>query len=187
MNSCNLRHCQKQMLKSQKSQLAQFTLVTALTLALLGCGGGTQAEKPICPSVIDSATALAMINQIRAEPRMCGAKSMSAAPQLQWDHVLHAAATAHSKDMAQRNFFGHANPDGLTTSQRTTIAGYGPYTGENIGAGYASLETVQKGLLESAEHCENIMRREFKHYAVACASNDNSDYGTYWTQNFGSK
>lgn len=175
------------MLKLQKSKPIQFTFGTTLALALLGCGGGSQAEKPQCPSAIESTTALAMVNQIRAEPRMCGAKAMSAAPRLQWDQALHAAATAHSKDMAHRNFFGHTNPDGLTTGQRATIAGYGANTGENIGAGYASLEAVQKNLLESAEHCENIMRPEFKHYAVACASNDNSEYGTYWTQSFGSK
>jgi uncharacterized protein YkwD len=160
-----------------------------LVLLLLGsCGGGfVDAQKPSCPAARSAAESLALLNAARAVPRLCGATAFAAAAPLTWDLQLESAALAHSIDMSARNFFAHTNPDGVTASQRTAAAGYGPFTGENIGAGYETIESAMQGWLSSPGHCENIMRAAYRHYAVACSSGKGSEYGTYWTQTFGSK
>jgi uncharacterized protein YkwD len=168
-----------------RTRIAIQLLACSLTAS---CGGAlTGLDKPSCPSAKSSQDALALLNSARAIARQCGATSYPAAAPLAWDLQLEAAATGHSQDMATRNFFEHTNPSGVTASQRTTAAGYGPSTGENIGAGYESMEAAMQGWLSSPGHCENIMRSSYRHYAIACSSNKNSEYGTYWTQSFGSK
>jgi uncharacterized protein YkwD len=162
---------------------------TPLPLLLVAsCDAGLlYAEKPGCPAARSAQEALAMLNAARAVSRQCGAKSFPAVPPLTWDLQLENAANAHSRDMATRNFFAHTNPDGITPSQRTTTAGYGPFTGENIGAGYDSMESAMQGWLSSSGHCENIMSAAYRHYAIACSSSENSEHGTYWTQTFGAR
>src|SRR5262249_48545555 len=50
---------------------------------------------------------LALVNQARAEPRKCGTEDFSAAAPVRWNATLAAAAWAHARDMAQRNYIGH--------------------------------------------------------------------------------
>ncbi len=171
-----------------------------LLLLLAACGGGgsdgdsadpnlAQNQNPgssgscsVAPTVQE---AVDRINAARAVARQCGTAFYPATTPLVWDAQLQVAAQAHASDMGNRNFFAHTNPDGVTASQRTTAAGYGPATGENIAAGYASMEAAMQGWLASPGHCENIMRPTYQHYAIACAQVAGSDYGTYWTQSFG--
>lgn len=168
-------------------------LLLAVFLSSCGGGGGgsggglVSAQKPACPAARSAPDALELLNAARAAPRLCGTVSFAAAAPLAWDAQLEQAASAHAKDMATRNFFSHTNPDGVSASQRTVAAGYGPFTGENIGGGHANLDAAMQAWLASPGHCENIMNGAYKHYAVACSSSPNSEYGTYWTQSFGSK
>jgi uncharacterized protein YkwD len=179
--------------------LRKITVLTGpiliVSFLLASCGGGSSdvsgdsniAVKGTCSASISQQDALALLNAARSEARQCGSILYPAAPPLIWDAQLEAAAREHSEDMATRNFFSHTNPSGVTASQRTVAAGYGPQTGENISAGYPSLEAAMQGWLSSPGHCANIMRATYKHYAVACSVNNSSSFGTYWTQNFGSK
>lgn len=90
--------------------------------------------------------------------------------------------------MATRNFFAHTNPSGQTPSDRTAAAGYGRFTGENIAAGYGTLDAVMQGWLSSPGHCANIMRASYRDFALACAvPSTKVDYSIYWTQSFGAK
>ena len=171
----------------------KLALLSLLLPLLASCGGGesndgrSEEEALSCSSLQSAEDALAMLNAARAEPRRCGDTSFAAAPPLSWNAQLEMAADAHANDMATRNFFEHTNPDGVTASQRTTDAGYGPYTGENIGAGYKSLDAAIQGWLKSPGHCANIVNPRYRHYAVACAISNSSQYGIYWTQSFGSR
>lgn len=178
----------------------QGALPLLLSLLLAACGGGggdgTSSGQNLavnpnpnasgsCSAAPTVQEAVDRINAARAVARQCGTAFFPATTPLAWDAQLQVAAQAHASDMANRNFFAHTNPDGVTASQRTTAAGYGPATGENIAAGYASMEAAMQGWLLSPGHCENIMRPTYRHYALACADGPGSDYGTYWTQSFG--
>jgi uncharacterized protein YkwD len=45
-------------------------------------------------------------------------------PTFRWDSSLGRIAGAHSKDMAQRNFFGHTSPEGKGPAERYLGSGY---------------------------------------------------------------
>jgi hypothetical protein len=70
---------------------------------------------------------------------------------------LTIAARAHSLDMANRDFFEHVNPDGLNPTQRAQAAGYAGTAGENIAAGYTSIDQVHRAWLESVGHRKNVL------------------------------
>jgi len=63
------------------------------------------------------------INQIRVEK---GLKPLS------WNPLLAKAANDHSRDMINRNYFGHDTPEGATPQGRASKAGYSYPCGENI-------------------------------------------------------
>jgi uncharacterized protein YkwD len=142
-----------------------------------------------CAQLNSVQQALDVLNQARAVGRNCGATFFPAAPALVWDNQLAQAALAHTQDMASRNFFGHTNPDGESPFDRTEQAGFGRATGENIAAGYSTLNIVMQGLLDSPGHCANIMRQSYKQYAIACVipPRNSADFSIYWTQSFGAK
>jgi uncharacterized protein YkwD len=127
---------------------------------------------------------LAAVNRARAQSRRCGSTTYAAVPPLTLDSRLTAAAQGHSTDMATRNFFSHTGSDGSSPWTRITRAGYRfSYAGENIAAGYATVDAVMKGWLASAGHCANIMSRNFVHLGVSYAQG--GSYRHYWTQTFG--
>jgi len=73
--------------------------------------------------------------------------------------------------------------------ERIEANGYVNYhiVGENIAGGQSSVEEVMKALLNSPKHCANIMNPDYKEVGVAVVVNPDSEYGIYWTQNFGGK
>lgn len=132
---------------------------------------------------------LELVNEVRERGAKCGSKgSFEAAPALTLDKKLRCAARRHSKDMVERTFFDHTNPDGETPMKRMNEAGYkGRYAGENIAAGQASSQEVMKGWMKSDGHCANIMNPRYQHLGVGYLDAPESKYRHYWTQNFGAK
>jgi uncharacterized protein YkwD len=57
--------------------------------------------------------------------------------------------------------------------------------GENIAAGYASVNAVVDGWMASDGHCANVMGANFRDVGVACVAASGSRYGSYWTMNLG--
>lgn len=57
--------------------------------------------------------------------------------------TLTTAARGHSVDMATRDFFSHASPEGFAVDTRVSIAGYQwSYVGENIAWGQPDARSV---------------------------------------------
>ncbi len=71
--------------------------------------------------------------------------------------LLTQAARLHAQDMANRSFFSHVNPDGKDPTQRAVDQGYSLSAGENIAAGYSSIDLVHKAWLESLGHRKNVL------------------------------
>lgn len=71
--------------------------------------------------------------------------------------ALTLAARLHAQDMATRGFFAHVNPDGKDPTQRAEAQGYSVSAGENIAAGYSSIDLVHKAWLESLGHRKNVL------------------------------
>ncbi len=98
---------------------------------------------------------------------------------------LRCAARKHSKDMNDRNFFDHVNPDGEDPFERIAKAGYGSFSqqGENIAGGTDSPEATVAGWLASDGHCGNLMSPNYTEIGVG-AYEGLGDWTYYWTQTF---
>lgn len=178
-----------------------------ITLLFIGCGGGSAPTtsnknsseflKPENQIILDA------INKARAEVRDCndGLGLVGPAQPLTWNNELYAAAYEHSSDMLQSGTFDHLgsgtqydvtgsnNGNQSIFYERIEANGYVEYraVGENIAGGQDSVTEVMEAWLNSPDHCTNIMSDNFKEVAVAVIADESSEYGIYWTQNFGSK
>lgn len=133
------------------------------------------------------AEVLLRVNALRAVGAVCGTTIYPAAPALNWNNLLQHAAAGHSSEMAQNNHFSHDSLNGKTFAQRLADAGYNysAAAGENIAAGDSTVEQVVNHWLNSPGHCVNMMSRTYRDIGVACASNNNTSYGNYWTMDLG--
>ncbi len=126
------------------------------------------------------------VNALRAAGAVCGTTAYAATGPLAWNSLLLQAASGHSSDMAQNNYFSHTSLDGRTMVQRVVATGY-TYTnlGENIAAGQSTVESVITGWTNSPGHCQNLMNPAFRDIGVACVRSDTSSYRYYWTMVLG--
>jgi uncharacterized protein YkwD len=130
---------------------------------------------------------LALINDFRAQPRVCKNgtvdQNMPAVPPVSLHALLNQAAQGHSQDMATNNFFSHTGSNGSTFSQRIAATGYtGAPGGENIAAGS---ETAQ-GAFDSwrtstAGHCQGMMNANINEIGIGYARHTPSTWTHYWT------
>ena len=130
---------------------------------------------------------LARTNQTRARGVVCGGQSMPPAPPVGPNAALRSAARGHSRDMADRNYFEHDNPEGRGPSQRAQAAGFSSsFVGENIAAGQQNPERVVQAWIDSPGHCVNMMDPRYKVLGVGYFFEGGGDrFSHYWTQDFG--
>ena len=141
-------------------------------------GTGSAAEETIKNQLMDA------INAARSQGRNCGSIFYAATTPLTWNTKLYQAALAHTQDMVNNNFFSHTGFDGQNAGFRISTAGYAWSTyGENIAAGYETVQSVMTQWLSSPLHCGNIMNPYVTNVGLAkVVANDL--YGEYWTQVF---
>jgi uncharacterized protein YkwD len=107
-------------------------------------------------------------------------------PALVWNDTLAGVARGHSADMATNSYFDHNNQAGLTPAQRVLAAGYSyTLTAENIAAGQPTAQDVMTSWMNSAGHKANIVNCDLHEPGVGFATG--GSYGTYWTQDFGTR
>jgi uncharacterized protein YkwD len=113
-------------------------------------------------------------------------RAAAGCPALIWNGTLASVARAHSQDMAAKGYFDHNSQNGTTPAQRLTAAGY-PYRqmAENIAAGQSTPDNVMTSWMGSAGHKANILNCSLKEIGVGFATG--GPYGTYWTQDFGTR
>jgi Ca2+-binding RTX toxin-like protein len=110
---------------------------------------------------------------------------------LQLNVELNATAQAHSTDMAQQDYFSHTGKNGSQPWDRAKLVGYEARSmGENIAAGYTTPEAVVQGWINSPGHRANLLNSSFTElgvgYYLLSPDTGSVNYGTYWTQVFGS-
>jgi uncharacterized protein YkwD len=131
-----------------------------------------------------AASALARVNQIRANGANCGSSgTFGPAAALTWSTALTQASASHSQDMSANNYFSHDSLDGRTLRNRVDATGYlWSSLGENIAAGYPTVNAVVDGWVASPGHCANLMNPNFNQFGLACVPGTaSSRYNTYWT------
>lgn len=130
---------------------------------------------------------LKLVNEARKKSGCCGEEGcFDASGALATNPELRRSARAHAKDMAERNYFDHDDPDGLTPFDRMREAGFkGCAMGENIAAGQPSPKDVMDDWLKSPGHCANIRNPGFDQIGVGYQPMPNASSGPLWVQNFG--
>ena len=164
-----------------------LTSLACLGLALTASACGDDAATPWNP--VWAAHEVAMldaVNAVRAEGAVCGETPYPPTHPLALDATIQIASRGHSLDMATQDFFDHASLDGRSFSDRMEATGFaGAYPwGENIQAGASTAAEAVASLLTSPPHCENMMSPEYFVAGFGYASDPNSTYEHYWTQNF---
>ncbi len=152
-------------------------------------------------SEADKANYLFLINEARAEARVCGDRgNFPAVAAVTWNDKLYKTAYEHSQDLANSNTFSH-DGSGTTTdwsgyalnkksTMRERVATYDyqwSWISENISVG-TSRDTPEEAMdswIESPAHCQNLMDPNMTQVGMALAKNSSSEYIHYWTQNFG--
>ncbi|WP_405385989.1 sigma-70 family RNA polymerase sigma factor [Streptomyces sp. NBC_01102] len=131
-----------------------------------------EPARPTSDSVAEEV--MNLVNAERAKEG-CGAVST--------DDQLATAASRHSADMVERDYFSHTSPDGTDPGARITSAGYRWSTyGENIAKGQPTAAAVMEAWMNSPGHKANILNCAFEEIGVGRVD---SSGGPVWTQNFG--
>ncbi len=109
------------------------------------------------------------------------ARALAGCGPLSYNAQLEKSAQGHAKDMQEHNFMSHVSSDGRTFDQRIRAAGFdGGRIGENVGAGFATPDSVSDAWMHSPAHRANILDCRFNFLGVGYVLN-----GGYWVQNFG--
>ncbi len=114
-----------------------------------------------------------------------GLRALHNVAPVQYCEAASGVATAHSTDMATRDYFEHTTPEGVTPGTRLTNGGVKWYAcGENIAAGYTDPYETINGWYNSEGHRKNILNGRYLYLGVGFAYNPNATYRYYGTQNF---
>jgi uncharacterized protein YkwD len=111
-------------------------------------------------------------------------------PALRISPELSIAARRHTQEMADNNYVAHVDLSGHRSDWRAQQAGYTGIAGwENVTAGYPTAEEAVGSWYNETPpndgHRRNMLNCALTQIGVGYATNPNSDYGTYWTQDFG--
>ena len=155
---------------------------------------------------VNSSEALRLVNNARAQSRLCGSKSYAATTSVTWNGQLESASQVHSLDMANTTaknnanpvYFSHTGSNGSDVGTRISNAGYAWNTyGENIAYDYnygypnpesvaQTLAQVIQGWIDSPGHCANIMNPNFKDIAIVRVTiTVGRSYYSFWTFDLG--
>ncbi|MEU9040770.1 MULTISPECIES: CAP domain-containing protein [unclassified Kitasatospora] len=120
--------------------------------------------------------AQAVVDLVNAERAKAGCGPVTSDPRLA------TAAQSHSDDMADRNYFDHASPEGYHADHRIEATGYRWSTwGENIARGQKDPAAVMDAWMNSPGHRANILNCAFKQLGVGVRTGSG---GPWWTQVF---
>ncbi len=126
---------------------------------------------------------LFLVNEARAQSRMCGSDFFPAAPAVIWDTRIQDSAFVHSMDMAESGQFSHIGTDGSNPGDRLLMEGYNWSTwGENILVGLEGHAAVIDAWLDTEGHCSILMNPAFKEVGIDFAEGMFGGRMTlYWT------
>lgn len=131
-------------------------------------------DGPVDPLTALAVEATALTNQ---ERRAAGCGEVVDNTQLA------AAATGHSRDMADNGYFDHSSLDGRNFVDRAAAAGYDHAMSENIAKGYPDAASVIDGWMNSPGHRDNLLNCDAKAVGIGVARS--ADGSLLWTQMFG--
>ena len=157
-----------------RRQLAFAALAAAVLLA--SC-----SEEPLAP--IDSRL-VRHIENVRLDPGAAESainayRASRGLKPLRLDPALTAMAQRQANAMVAGDALSH-NVAGPFMTRLAAAGIAATEAGENLGAGYFSLDEAMAGWRGSAEHDANLRMAGFTRMGVAIAKSPNTHYGVYW-------
>lgn len=150
----------------------------SLTFLTIKPGSGERVDINYKPRqlAVDAEAEQRMLQLVNAERGKVGAKPLVVDP------TIIAVARAHSRDMWERGYFAHVNPDGEDPFDRMKEGGVEFTTaGENLALA-PTTELAHQGLMDSPGHRRNILDPNFGRVGIGVI--DGGIYGKMYTQNF---
>lgn len=131
---------------------------------------------------LQMARAVTAINQARAREQVCGQQRMAATTPIRWDARAMQAARTQALYLQRTNLFGHAGENDSHVGERLNATGFvWQKVGENLAAGFNSIEEVVISWLASPSHCRVLMTPEFNVAGVSyVAGEEENTYANYW-------
>ena len=89
---------------------------------------------------------------------------------LEWSGQLGAAAQMKAEDMAQKGYFAHTSPDGLSPWHWFYEVGCKPrYAGENLALSLTPGSDFMKHWMASAKHRNNLLNKNYTEIGIGIA------------------
>ncbi len=103
--------------------------------------------------------------------------------------VLREAAQMKANDMAEKGYFAHTSPEGLTPWYWLDKVGYDYlYAGENLAVNFKESHEVDEAWMRSPTHRDNIINERFEEIGIATAEGEyKGEEATFVVQIFGTK
>lgn len=90
---------------------------------------------------------------------------------LKFNPLLSAAASAKAQDMAEKSYFAHTSPEGVTPWHWLDEVGYKySYAGENLAINFSDSKDVFDAWMNSPSHRENILNNHFTEIGIGMAN-----------------
>lgn len=128
-----------------------------------------------------------IINQLRDAQRSCGGSSGLAligteASTLIWDETVARVSNSHATDMANNRFESFVGTNGLSTSERVSLAGIDSLTVfESITSGPQTAAEAINRWLDIQTDCQQIIDLNITRIGMACDVNEFDNNGPYWS------
>jgi len=128
-----------------------------------------------------------IINQLRDAHRSCGGSSSLALinvqnNQLIWDETLARISNSHARDMADNRFESFVGTNGLSTSERVSIAGINSLTVfESVNSGPQTAAETINSWLDIPTDCQQLIHPDITRVGMACAIDELDNSGPYWS------
>ncbi len=117
---------------------------------------------PIMAEEIDSAKLVNLTNMERQKEGL---------PPLKVNSLLTASSSAKLKDIFDRQYFNHDDPDGNKFSKFILGQGYNfVYAGENLAIDFDSNEDIVRAWMESPTHRKNILNANYEDIGISVMS-----------------
>lgn len=128
-----------------------------------------------------------IIDQLRDAQRSCGTSSSVAlistnTGELVWDETLASISNSHARDMANNRFESFVGTNGLSTSERVSLAGIESLTVfESVTSGPQTSAEAINHWLDVGTDCQQLVHPNITRIGMACAVDDRGNSGPYWS------
>lgn len=163
----------------------KFVVGILILVALAGCPV-SPPDDPNSEGEVNEADASFASIEMRAFTLVNKERKKKKVPVLEMDDDLRAVARAHSQEMAANNYFSHTNLAGESSFDRLENAGITwRAAGENLAYNSDTGDSASAAVsawINSPEHYENLLVKEFTHTGMGVGLGENGIY--FFTQVF---